>query len=115
MLRHASSARRHKVALRLLRRTLTCLLLVVLASCGGSDAGQAPGATPASPAGPPSTAGAESGASALFAIDALVRSRQLPGVDLHLRYAERRAGQLILHLAFYNNGAEDLAYVQGID
>jgi len=37
----------------------------------------------------------------------------LPGIDLHLRYAERQANGLTLHLALYNNGATDLAQVQG--
>jgi len=37
----------------------------------------------------------------------------LPGIDLHLRYAEGQANGLTLHLALYNNGATDLAQVQG--
>jgi hypothetical protein len=49
----------------------------------------------------------------LFLIDKLVRSTQLDGIDLHLRYAERTADALILHLSFYNNRGEDLAYVSG--
>jgi hypothetical protein len=53
--------------------------------------------------------------STLFAIDALVRSRELPGIDLHLRYAERTTAGLALHLAFYNNGTEDVALVSGAD
>ncbi len=51
----------------------------------------------------------------LFAIDSLVRSRQLPGIDLHLRYAERTPAGLTLHLAFYNNGSGNLAFVSGAD
>lgn len=49
----------------------------------------------------------------LYLIDRLVRSTQLDGIDLHLRYAERTADALILHVSFYNNRGEDLAYVSG--
>lgn len=60
-----------------------------------------------------SATGQEQPAAGLYAIDALVRSEQLPGIDLHVRYAERQANGLMLHLALYNNGAADLAQVQG--
>ncbi len=48
-----------------------------------------------------------------FAVDSLVRSTQLAGVDLHVRYVERTAIAIVLHLAFYNNGTSDLAFVSG--
>lgn len=51
----------------------------------------------------------------LFAVDMLVRSRQLHGIDLHLRYVERTPSRLVLHLAFYNNGSENVAFVRGAD
>ncbi len=47
-------------------------------------------------------------------IDILTPSQDLPGVDLHLRYAERSDDRLTIHLAFYNNSPQDLAQVQGI-
>ncbi|MBA3946728.1 MAG: hypothetical protein H0X37_19465 [Herpetosiphonaceae bacterium] len=49
----------------------------------------------------------------LFAVDSLVRSTQLAGVDLHVRYLERTPIAIVLHIAFYNNGISDLAFVTG--
>jgi hypothetical protein len=57
---------------------------------------------------------AEQGAqSGFFLIDKLVRSPQINGIDLHVRYVERATQGLIVHLSFYNNRGEDLAYVSG--
>ena len=71
-----------------------CLLLVALSSCGiETDQPHA----------------------GIFAIDILVRSQQLAGIDLHVRYAQWTAEGLVLHLAFYNNGSTDLLLVQGAD
>lgn len=92
MSRHESSLRPP----RLLRRWLLLVCsLGVLAGCGTQrESAAAPG---------------------LFLIDTLTRSQALPGVDFHLRYAERSGQRLTLHLAFYNNGLADLAQVQGVD
>lgn len=92
MLRHGSSLRLP----RLLQRWLLLVCsLGVLAGCGA-----------------PGEPGAASG---YYLIDTLTRSQALPGVDFHLRYAERAGQRLTLHLAFYNNGPSDLAQVQGVD
>lgn len=48
-----------------------------------------------------------------FLVDTLVRSTQLDGIDMHVRYVERAADGLVVHVAFYNNRGEDLAYVSG--
>jgi hypothetical protein len=50
-----------------------------------------------------------------FIVDQLVRSTEVDGIDLHLRYVERVNSDLMLHVSFYNNHGEDLAYVSGID
>lgn len=83
--------------MRAIRYGFPVLLLLVLGACVPQAATQ----TKTTP-------------TAIFNVDALVRSRQLPAVDLHLRYAERTADELALHVAFYNNGSSDLAYVSGI-
>lgn len=95
-----------------------CLLLV--AACSVEQAAStrpsesiAASAATSTPAPPAATRPADP--TGIFAIDALVRSRQLPGIDLHVRFAERSADQLRLHLAFYNNGPEALASVSGVD
>lgn len=56
-----------------------------------------------------------SGTSDFFLIDKLVRSPQIDGIDLHVRHVERTSEGLIVHLSFYNNRGEDLAYVEGAD
>ncbi len=63
-------------------------------------------ATPTAAAG--TTAGQE-----FYSVDTLVRSDQLDGIDMHVRYVERAGDDLIVHLSFYNNRGEDLAYVSG--
>lgn len=50
-----------------------------------------------------------------FLIDKLVRSPQIDGIDMHVRYVERTTDGLVVHLSFYNNRGEDLAYVTGAD
>lgn len=65
-------------------------------------------------AAPTETTTAPTG-SRYFLIDKLVRSSQLEGIDLHVRYLERTVDGVTIHLSFYNNRGEDLAYVSGAD
>jgi len=72
--------------------------------------------TPTVPADPVSSTASQSAmAQGWFALDQLVRSPQLAGVDLHLRAAERTADGIVVHVSFYNNRSEDLQAVRGID
>lgn len=99
--------------------------MLLLAGCGIEAAPNVP-AAPARPQGRatarpdalPTTAGSpattsRSTATGFFLVDKLVRSSQLSGIDLHVRYVERTADALIVHLSFYNNRGEDLAFVSG--
>src|SRR3712207_6622565 len=116
MLRHASSRNKSERLRRWAGGGLYVLLLLALAACGVAPSANSGGVAPVEtlPAGTalplPSPAPASSAqvATGIFAVDTLVRSQQLAGVDLHLRYAERTAAGLVLHLAFYNNGSQDL-------
>lgn len=114
------------------RLGLSIMIVLLLVSCSidaasnsGELASRPPGQTarPSPSLGalaPSGSQGAESaatlnGASDFFLIDKLVRSPQIDGIDLHVRYVERTADGLIVHLSFYNNRGEDLAYVTGAD
>lgn len=48
-----------------------------------------------------------------FLVDTLVRATQIDGIDLHVRYVEQMPDGLLVHLSFYNNRGQDLAYVSG--
>ncbi len=87
------------------------LLLTLLTACGIETARPAARPSPTAPAPLPAPTAAPA---RLFAVDTLVRSTQLPGVDLHVRYAERDRSSLTLHIAFYNNSGGDLAFVSGV-
>lgn len=118
------------------RDVWTLLASLLLVSCsiesasnttdgGSGSAASAPATnarpTPRSSAAPrstavsnsPSTAATATAGGRYFLIDTLVRSTQIDGIDLHLRYAEQTADGLLVHLSFYNNRGEDLAYVSG--
>lgn len=114
------------------RLGLSILIVLLLVSCSidaTSNTGEATSRSLAQSARPgpslgvpapgsdPAQVGAavQSGASDFFLIDKLVRSPQIDGIDLHVRYVERTADGLVVHLSFYNNRGEDLAYVTGAD
>ncbi len=114
---------------RLRNLGLVLLVCYILASCGISVEPRNPDVPVAAPAPtvvpsgrpleqgaapPPNSSPAVSGLQ-FFVVDKLVRATDLDGIDLHLRYVERTAHALVLHLSFYNNRAEDLAYVSGSD
>ncbi len=106
--------------IRCARRAYLAVCLLLVAACSTEQAGSslpsrsaAASATASTPVPPAATRATDP--TGIFAIDALVRSRQLPGIDLHVRYAERSTDQLTLHLAFYNNGPEALASVSGVE
>jgi len=86
---------------------------------GASPAGAAPtplaspsALEPSAEATPTSTASATT-TGEYFLVDTLIRSDQLDGIDMHVRYVERAGDDLIVHVSFYNNRGEDLAYVSG--
>lgn len=85
------------------------------ASRPAQSARPAPSLGALAPSPSPAIGGApEQGAqSGLFLIDKLVRSPQIDGIDLHVRYVERTPDGTVIHLSFYNNRGEDLAYVSG--
>jgi hypothetical protein len=112
------------------RLGLSILIILLLVSCsidavsnGGAPGSQQsiqsarplPSLGAAVPSATPSSADAalQSVGSDFFLIDKLVRSPQIDGIDLHVRYVERTADGLTVHLSFYNNRGEDLAYVSG--
>ena len=107
---HASSTsikgRRHYAA-----HVAACLLLAALAGCAGQPAGALP--VPARGGAEPA-ASSESRAPGLYAVDALVRARELDSIDLHVRYVDWTPARLVVHLALYNNGPTDLLQVQGV-
>jgi len=102
MLRHGSSRNKRSRRRQSLLKAVLCLLHLLLAACGS---GQAPAGSGAAGAVAPG----------LYAVDALAPSLQAPGIEMHLRYAERAPTGLVVHLAFYNNGPNDLAVVRGAD
>jgi hypothetical protein len=110
------------------RLGLSILIVLLLVSCSidavsndgvqspqqsGGAAGPMPSLGAIPPSAAPSSASAQRATSDFFLIDKLVRSPQIDGIDLHVRYVERTADGLIVHLSFYNNRGEDLAYVSG--
>ncbi|HEY0739606.1 MAG TPA: hypothetical protein VGD69_32070 [Herpetosiphonaceae bacterium] len=114
------------------RLGLSILIVLLLVSCSidaASDTGEptsrplvqsarpVPSLGVPEPSSDPSQVGAAvlSGAGDFFLIDKLVRSPQIDGIDMHVRYVERTADGLVVHLSFYNNRGEDLAYVTGAD
>jgi hypothetical protein len=98
---------KHMSYYRWLRYLVVLALLCAVAGCTSAPA--APSDLGAS------SAGQNSAAQGWFALDQLVRSSQLAGVDLHLRAAERTADGIVAHVSFYNNRGEDLQAVRGID
>ncbi|HEY0604068.1 MAG TPA: hypothetical protein VGD58_14210 [Herpetosiphonaceae bacterium] len=103
------------------RLGLSILIVLLLVSCSidaASDTDEPTARPLVQSARPiPSFVGAEpvSGAGDFFLIDKLVRSPQIDGIDMHVRYVERTADGLVVHVSFYNNRGEDLAYVTGAD
>lgn len=64
-------------------------------------------------ASPDATPAASTASGDYFLVDTLVRSDQLDGIDMQVRYVERAGDDLVVHLSFYNNRGQDLAYVSG--
>ncbi len=88
-------------------RCFLALLLCVVVGCT---------ATPAPPTTPVASATTQGTAQqGWFAVDQIVRSSKVEGIDLHLRAAERTADGVVVHLSFYNNRGEDLQAVRGIN
>ncbi|GAC1362526.1 MAG: hypothetical protein NVSMB42_22160 [Herpetosiphon sp.] len=84
--------------------------LLLLGGCGIAGPSQTP-ALRSVAATAPTVSGS---AIRLFAVDRLVRSTTLSGVDMHVRYVEQTGQGERLHVAFYNNGTTDLAFISGI-
>jgi hypothetical protein len=100
------------------RGALVLALCWLIAGCGiaavprsGSGAAVAvrPQASASSDAQRVPTVDGQPAQGRFFAVDKVVRSTQLAGIDLHLRFVEQTADGLVLHLSFYNNRGQDLA------
>lgn len=91
------------------------LLLVALSACAAPQLPTESIEQLAPAQRPRLTAVAADANSEFYLVDQLVRATSLEAIDLHLRYVERRPDALILHVSFYNNGANDLASVSGVD
>lgn len=109
-------------------RYLVLLLVVIVSGCSIESAsnvsttpGQSappnirPSARPTAASIATSPTASQVGADNLFLVDKLVRSSEISGIDLHVRYVEEVVDGLTIHLSLYNNRSEDLAYVSGAD
>ena len=90
-------------------RWTRCFLALLLCAVVGCTATSAPPADPAASA--TTQRAAQLG---WFALDQIVRSEEIEGIDLHLRAAERTADGVVVYVSFYNNCGEDLQAVRGI-